>query len=324
MNRVNHATHLSALLIAIAIGADIFFGDPEWLPHPVRLIGATIALGERRMHTGEGHPDRRNGRLLTIGVVGLTAIVTYVVVSVADRLDLALGAVVAILLAWSSIALRGLDDAALKVERALIVNDLSAARAALPALVGRDPNALDAEGIARATVESVAENSNDAVIAPILFLFIAGPAGALAYKAINTLDSMIGYRDDRYIHFGRAAARLDDIASWLPARIAAFSIAAAAELLLGSGRQALAIRARDARKHQSPNAGHPESAMAGALGVQLGGDAFYGGQLEHRATLGDAENPITAQSIELSRSILRYATAIAFVGLSVCRYVIMR
>jgi adenosylcobinamide-phosphate synthase len=324
MNRVNHATHLSALLIAIALGGDLLFGDPEWLPHPVRFIGATIAIGERRMYTGGHRTDRRNGRLLTIGIVGLTALVTYLIVSVADRLGSSLGATVAVLIAWTSIALRGLDDAALRVERALIVSDLSAARAALPALVGRDPNALDAEGIARATVESVAENTNDAVIAPMLFLFIAGPVGALAYKAINTLDSMIGYRDERYMHFGRAAARLDDFANWFPARIAAFSIAAAAELLLGTGRRALAIRARDARQHDSPNAGHPESAMAGALGVQLGGDAVYGGELEPRAALGDAENPVTPQSIELSRSILRYSTAIAFVGLTICRYVITR
>ncbi len=324
MNRVNHATHLSALLIAIAIGADLFFGDPEWLPHPVRMIGAAIAIGESRLYTGERRIDRRNGRLLTIGIVGLTALVTYLVVTVADRLGASLGAAVAVLLAWTSIAWRGLDDAALEVERALIINDLAAARAALPALVGRDPDALDAGAIARATVESVAENSNDAVIAPLLFLFIAGPVGALVYKAINTLDSMIGYRDQRYVQFGRTAARLDDFASWLPARIAAFSIAGAAELLLGSGRRALAVRARDARKHQSPNAGHPESAMAGALGVQLGGDAIYGGELEPRATLGDAENPITCQSIELSRSILHYATAIALIGFTVGRYVITR
>lgn len=324
MSSVNHATHLSALLIAIAIGADLLFGDPEWLAHPVRFIGAAIVIGERRLHTGERRADRRNGRLLTAGIVGLTALVTYVAVSVADRLGASLGAIVAVLLAWTSIALRGLDDAALTVERALIVGDLSAARAALPALVGRDPDALDAAGIARATVESVAENANDAVIAPILFLFIAGPVGALAYKAINTLDSMIGYRDDRYLHFGRSAARLDDFANWLPARISAFSIAAAAELLLGSGRRALAIRARDARRHQSPNAGHPESAMAGALGVQLGGDAVYGGALERRATLGDADSPITPQSIELSRSILRYSTAVAFLGFTVCRYGITR
>ncbi len=324
MNRVNHATHLSLFLIAIAIGADLLFGDPEWLPHPVRMIGAAIAIGERRLHTGERRADRRNGRLLTAGIVGLTALLAYLVVAVADRLGSSVGAAVAVLIAWTSIALRGLDDAAHKVERALIVGDLSAARAALPALVGRDPSALDAEGIARATVESVAENSNDAVIAPMLFLFIAGPVGALAYKAINTLDSMIGYRVERYINFGRTAAWLDDFASWLPARIAAFSIAAAAELLLGSGQRALAIRSRDARKHESPNAGHPESAMAGALGVQLGGDTVYGGELEHRALLGDADNPITPQSIELSRSLLRYSTAIAFLGLAIFRYVITR
>ena len=194
---MNHATYLSAPLIAIALGADLLLGDPAWLPHPVRLIGAAIARGERGLHTGISRRDRRNGRLLALGVISLAAIATYFLISIADRLSPSLGAIAAIMAAWTTIALKGLDEAALAVERALIVDDLLTARAALPALVGRDPNILDREGIARATVESVAENSSDAVIAPLLFLFVAGPMGAIAYKAANTLDSMIGYRDER-------------------------------------------------------------------------------------------------------------------------------
>lgn len=319
---MNHATHLSTPLIALALGADLLLGDPTWLPHPVRLIGAAIASGERGLRTGDARRDRRNGRLLALGVIGLTAIVAYFAISVIDRVSPFLGALAAVALAWTTLAMRGLDDSALAVERALSVNDLVAARTALPALVGRDPDPLGREGIARATVESVAENSSDAVIAPMLFLFIAGPVGAIAYKAANTLDSMIGYRDERYLNFGRAAARIDDIANYIPARLSALCIAGAASLLYNTGREALRMCSRDAYRHASINAGYPEAAMAGALGVQLGGAATYAGEIEERAILGDAINPIDTQTIQNSRKILRYATFIAFLAIALGRWIV--
>jgi cobalamin biosynthesis protein CobD/CbiB len=180
----------------------------------------------------------------------------------------AAGAAVAI--AWTALAMRGLDRAGAAVEQALVANDLMDARREIRALVGRDPDSLDRIGLIRAAVESVAENSSDGVIAPMLYLFAGGPVAAIAYKAINTLDSMIGYCDDHYRWFGRAAARLDDLANLLPARITAVCLTAAAAIVSRRAAQAYAACLSSASMHRSPNAGYPESAMAGALGIQLG------------------------------------------------------
>ncbi len=317
---MGHATHLSTGLIACALAADLLFGDPEWLPHPVRLIGAAIARGERAMRPWRGLSGLVGGAILSAAVIGLAAITTWGLVTAADRFNPLAGAAVAVAIAWTTLALRSLDQAALAVQQALEMGDDEASRSALPALVGRDPLALDRDGIVRATVESVAENLSDGVIAPLLFLFIAGPVGGVAYKAINTLDSMIGYRSERYLYFGRAAARLDDLANWIPARLSAACLAGAAQLLLCTGHAAIAACARDAFKHESPNAGWPEAAMAGALGVALGGDAVYGGEIVRRATLGDAKNPLTPATIATARNLLRPATAIAFITFAAVRY----
>ena len=176
----------------------------------------------------------------------------------------------------------------------------------------------------RATVESLAENLSDGIIAPLFFLFAGGPVAAIAYKAINTLDSMIGYRDARYLYFGRAAAKIDDVANYIPARLSAVCIAAAAAFTTGRPPPALRICLADARKHLSPNAGFPEAAMAGALGVELGGDAIYGGEVERRAVLGTAERELTVEDIAVARGILPVATALAFVAVALARNVVAR
>jgi adenosylcobinamide-phosphate synthase len=176
----------------------------------------------------------------------------------------------------------------------------------------------------KAAIESVAENFSDGVVAPMLYLFIGGPVAAIAYKAINTLDSMIGYRDERYLYFGRAAARIDDVANFMPARLSALCIAASC---LGSAEgagRALRTCGADARRHASPNAGYPEAAMAGALGVQLGGDAIYDGEVEHRATLGIAGRELAVEDIATARRILRIGTVIAFASLALVRGLVMR
>ncbi|MGZ6175091.1 MAG: cobalamin biosynthesis protein CobD/CbiB, partial [Candidatus Binataceae bacterium] len=196
------------------------------------------------------------------------------------------------------------------------------ARAAMPALVGRDPATLDRAAMVRATVESVAENCSDGVLAPLCFLFVGGPVLALAYKAVNTLDSMIGYRDARYLYFGRAAARLDDAANFVPARLTALCLAAAAGLTLGRGGAAASACRADARKHASPNAGLPEATMAGALGIELGGDAVYAGEIEHRARLGGAQRAVEVADIGAARRLMRIATAIGFGLLALLRYVL--
>jgi adenosylcobinamide-phosphate synthase len=234
-----------------------------------------------------------------------------------------LGATVAIIISWTTIAARGLDDAALAVEIELSAKNLQGARSAMPALVGRDPETLDCEGMIRATIESLAENASDAIVAPLMYLFIAGPVGAIIYKAINTLDSMIGYRNDRYIYFGRVAARLDDLANLIPSRMTAGCIAIAASILSRRGRNALASCFRDASKHASPNAGWPEAAMAGALGVQLGGAAVYDGDVEARAFFGDSDRALQVADIRTARQMVRVTTIVALAAIALGRFLVV-
>jgi adenosylcobinamide-phosphate synthase len=321
---LNSAFHLSAPLIAIALAIDFVAGDPPWMPHPVRLIGAAISLVDRNLHTGVARRDFCSGIILAAATIALSATLTWIIIVGASRIAKALGATTAILIAWTTLALHGLDDAARQVERALDANDEARARRILPALVGHDPDALDRTGMIRATVESVAENTSDGVIAPLLFLFAGGPVAAIAYKAVNTLDSMIGYRDERYLFFGRAAARIDDVANYLPARLTAVSIIAAAQFVTGRASQARAICCADARGHSSPNAGFPEAAIAGALGIQLGGDAIYAGEVVHRASMGHAERVSSVADITAARSIMRIATAAAFCLLAFARSMIIK
>jgi adenosylcobinamide-phosphate synthase len=313
---------MSTAPIAAALALDLVLGDPSWMPHPVRFIGCAVTLGEARLHTGEPRADFRRGVLLASAVVILTALAAWIAVAIASTVANSFGLTAAVLIAWTTLALNGLDRAAGEVERALGRGRDDLARAAMPALVGRDPATLDRDAMVRATVESVAENCSDGVLAPLCFLFVGGPVFALAYKSINTLDSMIGHRDARYIYFGRAAARLDDVANFVPARVTALCLAAAAALTLGRGGAALGACRADAHKHASPNAGFPEATMAGALGIELGGDAVYAGEVEHRARLGRAERAPGVADIARARRLMRGATAIGFCLLALLRYVL--
>jgi adenosylcobinamide-phosphate synthase len=313
--------YLPASAIAAALALDLVLGDPPWMPHPVRLIGRAVTSGEARLRTGEPRADLWRGALLAYAVVTATGLAACIAIAIASTVAGWLGLAVAVLIAWTTLALNGLDRAASEIEGALRCGRDDLARAAMPALVGRDPFALDREAMVRATVESVAENSSDGVLAPLCFLFVGGPVFALAYKAINTLDSMIGYRDARHLYFGRAAARLDDAVNFVPARVTALCLAAAA-LTLGRGGAALRACRADARRHASPNAGFPEATMAGVLGIELGGDALYAGEVEHRARLGRAERAAEVGDIATARRLMRIATAIGFGLLALMRYVL--
>jgi adenosylcobinamide-phosphate synthase len=319
---VESGFYISTASIAAALALDLVIGDPSWMPHPVRAIGRAIALGEARLHTGEPRADFWRGALLASAVVILTALAAWIAIAIASAVANSLGLAAAVLIAWITLALNGLDRAAGEVERTLGSGCEGLARAAMPALVGRDPATLDRDAMVRATVESVAENCSDGVLAPLCFLFVGGPVLALAYKAINTLDSMIGHLDERYIYFGRAAARLDDAANFVPARVTGLCLAAAAALTLGRGGAALDACRADAQKHASPNAGFPEATMAGALGIELGGDAVYAGEVEHRARLGRAERAPSVADIARARRLMRIATAIGFCLLALLRYVL--
>src|SRR5258708_6950974 len=274
------------LELACGLAADFAFGDPRWLPHPVAGLGrlATIAeaIGRR-----SAVPLRLAGCGAWLLVVGLACAVVY------GTLRLLPAPYIQIYWIYSLLAVRSLDDHAMAVFRALRKRDLPAARTAVARIVGRDTAELDEAGIARAALETVAENLNDGVIAPLFWLLLAGPVGMAGYKAINTLDSMFGYRNDRYREFGWASARMDDLAGWFPARLTAALIWFFALLWPGlSAIRSVKATLRDAHRQPSPNSGYPEAAAAGALGVQLGGTNFYGGLRTEKSRLGDAVQPL--------------------------------
>ena len=212
------------------------------------------------------------------------------------------------------LAARSLKTESMKVYRRLKEKDLNGARYAVSMIVGRDTERLTAEGVTRAAVETVAENASDGVIAPLLFLLFFGPVGGFFYKAVNTMDSMVGYKNEKYLYFGRAAAKLDDLVNYIPARLTGLAFATAACLIPGmSGKNAFKIWRRDRRNHKSPNSAQSESACAGALGVQLAGDAWYFGELYHKPTIGDALRPIEPEDIPRANRLMYVASVLTLV-----------
>ncbi|MEZ5934588.1 MAG: adenosylcobinamide-phosphate synthase CbiB [Alphaproteobacteria bacterium] len=290
---------LPALLLALAI--DIVVGDPPWLyrrlPHPVEIIGRAIADFERQAFTEEATPLERfrSGRRTTLIVVGACIALGLVVQWLC--LLLPFGWVLLGLLMSTLIAQRSLAEHVRAVADGL-EQGLAGGRRAVARIVGRDPEQLDQHGVARAAVESLAENFSDGVVAPVFYAFSLGLPGLLAYKAINTADSMIGHRSERYLHFGRFAARLDDVANWPPARLAAGLLVAGAWLAPGaSHRDARATIEQDAARHRSPNAGWPEAAMAGALDIRLSGPRAYHGEMTADPWIGSGTPALTPADI---------------------------
>ena len=274
----------SDLLLAWLL--DAVLGDPGWIPwpHPVVIVGRAAERLEARLRVRGLSSSRllERGAVLWLVVVGGTAAAAWVLLCAAQAVHPWLERALAVYLAYSCLATRALDAEARGVATALERGELADARRRVARIVGRDTEALSEAGVSRAAVESVAESASDGVVAPLFFLTAGaalgwGPILALAYKATNTLDSMVGHRDERYEHFGKVSARADDAANWVPARTTALLAAAAAQLLWRRGTAALHAARRDGRRHASPNAGFPEAAFAGALGVQLGGTNTYGG-----------------------------------------------
>ncbi|HEX9716060.1 MAG TPA: adenosylcobinamide-phosphate synthase CbiB [Desulfurivibrionaceae bacterium] len=294
--------------ILIAILLDQLLGDPRWLPHPVRIIGAACTGCERL--TRALLPPFAAGICSVALILGLTGATTWGMLAGATLLHPWLGSLVSILLLYTTIALRDLVRHSTEVYTPLAAGDLPEARRRVGMIVGRDTAALDEEGVARATVESVAESMVDGVTAPLFFAVLGGPVGAMLYKAINTMDSMFGYKNERYRAFGWAAARLDDLANFIPARISSLMIPAAAFLLRLDAKGALFILLRDRRKHASPNSGHTEAAVAGALGVQLGGPSPYFGRMVEKPTLGEAVRSIEPQDILRANRLMLLSSAI--------------
>ncbi len=277
-------------VIEIGFILDLLLGDPENWPHCVRLIGRLITGLEKRLRAFFPKDEKRRraaGRELVIFVVMITALVSSVILLLAGLISPVLFWIIEILICWQVLAVRSLYVSGNRVCFSLNHEDLAGARKSLSEIVGRDTDRLDEKEVIRATVESIAENTSDAVIAPLFWLFLLGPVGGLLYKAVNTMDSMVGYDNDDYADFGRAAAKVDDIVNFIPSRLAAlFMILAALILPSCDGVNAFRIWHRDRRKHRSPNSAQTESACAGALHLELGGDAWYFGKPVIKPTIG--------------------------------------
>lgn len=300
------------LQILSAVALDLLIGDPRWLPHPVRGIGWLAKRLEaplRRLISNE----TAGGVMMVLVVVGFTATMVWGLIRGASLLHSLAGDTLAILFIYTAIAPRDLARHSMAVYRALKSNDLPLSRQRVGMIVGRDTAILDEVGITRAAVECVAESTVDGVTAPLFFALLGGPVGAMAYRAINTLDSTFGYMTPRYCRFGWASARLDDLANYLPARLTAPLIGVAAILLNLHPIDSWRILRRDGRKHASPNSGLSEAAMAGALGVQLGGTTIYDGEPLEKPTIGEALTPLTAKHI-LIANIVMFTTLALFLA----------
>lgn len=300
---------------------DLIVGDPHSLPHPVCLIGRLISTLEKRLHTeaskGQPEKERRSGAFLVLLVLLCTGMVTLLFLAASYKLHPLLGVAVETVMTCQILATKCLRQESMKVYDCLNRGSLPDARKAVAMIVGRDTDELDEAGVIRAAVETVAENTSDGVIAPMLYTALGGPVFGFLYKAVNTMDSMIGYKNDRYLHFGRTAAKLDDVVNYLPSRISAW-LMIGVSFLPGkgyNGKEAYRIYKRDRRKHASPNSAQTEAACAGALGVRLLGDASYFGKVVHKPQIGDAVREIENEDI---RRVNRLLYRTAFLGEVLC------
>ena len=313
--------HVIAMIAGFALDAAL--GDPHGWPHPVKLIGKQIELEEKLVRTyllpeaaeaGDAWPldraqtERLGGAAITADVALAAPLVSWGILKLCEKAHPALALGAESILCYQFLAARSLRDESMKVHDALEAGDLPQAREAVGMIVGRDTAELDEEEVAKAAVETVAENVSDGVVAPLLFMSVGGAPGAAFYKAVNTLDSMIGYKNERYENVGRVAAKLDDALNFVPARVSGALMCAAAQITGQDGAGAWRVFKRDRRNHTSPNSAHTEAACAGALGVQLGGGHYYFGQYVDKPTIGDDLRPVETADIERANKLM-YATA---------------
>lgn len=274
---------------------DYFIGDPHRIPHPVCFIGSLISKTEkflRRRIKKTNKSEFSAGVILASIVVAVSTVIPVIITVAAWKISPWLYLVAESIMCWQIIAARSLMTESMKVERSLENNNIGEARFNVSMIVGRDTAVLDDKGIARAAVETVAENTSDGVIAPMLFIFLFGAAGGFFYKSINTMDSMVGYKNEKYLYFGRAAAKLDDFVNFIPSRLSALMLISACMFCGLDIKNAYRIFRRDRKKHASPNSAQTEAVCAGALGLRLAGDAWYGGVLHKKEFIGDAVREI--------------------------------
>ena len=304
--------HMIAFVCGFVL--DLVFGDPHALPHPIRLIGTLIAGLEKKLLKLQMRDEKKEfykGILLVVLVLFSTGAVAALVLVVAYWLHPVAGIVIESVMTYQILATKCLKDESMKVYQSLNEQGLEAGRVAVSMIVGRDTNVLDETGVVKAAVETVAENTSDGVIAPMLYTALGGPILGFVYKAVNTMDSMVGYKNDKYLYFGRAAAKLDDAVNFIPARISAYLMIAAAYIggKAFDGKNAQKIYKRDRRNHASPNSAQTESVCAGALGIQLAGDASYFGKVVKKPYIGDAHRAVEREDI-VRVNRLMYVTAV--------------
>lgn len=304
--------HMIAFVCGFVL--DLVFGDPHALPHPIRLIGTLIAGLEKKLLKLQMRDEKKEfykGILLVALVLLCTGSVIAFILIVAYWLHPVAGIVIESVMTYQILATKCLKDESMKVYQSLNEQGLEAGRVAVSMIVGRDTNVLDETGVVKAAVETVAENTSDGVIAPMLYTALGGPVLGFVYKAVNTMDSMVGYKNDKYLYFGRAAAKLDDVVNFIPARISAYLMIAAAYIggKAFDGKQAYCIYKRDRRNHASPNSAQTESVCAGALGIQLAGNASYFGKVVKKPYIGDAHRAVEREDI-VRVNRLMYVTAV--------------
>jgi len=310
--------------IVFAYCMDIIIGDPEWMPHPVVWIGRAIEKTELflRRHV---HIERLAGIILLIFITGSAYLVTYLIVLIAKNINNILGAMISAIIIFTSLSIKTLAKEANGVMMALEKKELGCARKLLSRIVGRDTDNLNESEVIRASVETVAENTVDGVISPLFYAFIGGPPLAIAYKAVNTLDSMVGYKNDRYRNFGWASARFDDLVNFIPARLARFMISIAAIPCALKFRDSLVISFRNGHRHPSPNSGIPEAAYAGALGVRLGGMSSYNAIVSQKPFLGEKKRELQVKDVRDSVRLMFVTSLVTLVffysvGISFSRF----
>lgn len=319
---------MKTIVFALGIGfvLDALFGDPHWLPHPVVLIGKWISFLEkqlRRLFPKTPGGERAGGTVLVLLVLLASAAVPWGILWLAGLVHPYLRFAVECFMCYQILAARSLKTESMRVYRKLQEGNLEESRKAVSWIVGRDTENLTMEGVSRAAVETVAENTSDGVIAPMLYLALGGPVLGFFYKAVNTMDSMIAYKNDRYLYFGRTAAHLDDVFNYIPARLSGLFMILASAILGFDGKNAWRIFKRDRYNHASPNSAQTEAVCAGALDVQLAGDAWYFGVLHKKKTIGDPIRPVEPEDIRRANRLM-YGTAviglILFSGLSFLLY----
>ena len=325
--------HIFAFIAGFVL--DLLIGDPHFIPHPVRLIGSLISFLDKRLNCDDGYNisekkinliKYKRGMLLAFTVIFATFAISVIIIVAAYSINLYAGVIAEAVMTWQILATKCLRVESMRVYDALRTDGVDAGRRAVSMIVGRDTSVLDAAGVTRAAVETIAENTSDGVTAPLLYMMLGGAPLGFLYKAVNTMDSMLGYKNEKYLYFGKIPAKMDDVFNFIPARVTAMFMVCASFLAGLDGKNAWRIYLRDRRKHASPNAAQTESVCAGALRIRLAGDAVYFGKVYKKEFIGDDLRPIDPEDI-IKAGRLMYVTALlmmfVFGGIKLCTVLIM-